>query len=156
MRWCRGYLQILKRYTFKLLGGFFSGRGFSHFDVLMSMSPAFFISVAMVLCNIIGFAAIPFVGKEAFVPALLGAIPSLVGSYFLFFLVGLLTTIYEWDRIRTSTAKKIWFCVTFPVFMATYIPIAACSFFMHAKWKPVKHNPVDENEFNIPHDDGEQ
>jgi len=150
IRWCRGYLQILKRYTFKLLGGFFKGKGFSHFDVLMSMSPAFFISVAMVLCNLVCFAVLPFVDISAFVPMLLAAIPPIVGSYLLFFLIGLLTTIYEWKRIRTSAAKKILYAITFPVFMATYIPIAACSFFMHAKWKPVKHNPVDEKEFNIP------
>ncbi len=149
VRWCRGYLQVLKRYTFKLLGGFFRGKGFSHFDVLMSMSPAFFISVAMVLCNLIGFALIPFVDIAAFLPAIFAVLPSMIGAYLLFFMIGLLTTIYEWDRINTSTFKKIWYSITFPVFMATYIPIAAFSFFVKAKWKPVKHHPVDENDFSM-------
>ncbi len=149
IRWCRGYLQILKRYTKKLLGGFFSGKGFSHFDVLMSMSPAFFISLAMVLCNAIGLIIVPFVDITAIPGALVSCAISAVSAYLLFAMVGLLTTIYEWDRIRTSNAKKIWYCLTFPIFMATYIPIAGCSLFVHAKWKPVKHNPVDESKFEI-------
>jgi len=152
IRWCRGYLQILKNYMFKLIRAFFGGRGFSNFDMLMSMSPAFFISLAMVGCNIVGFILIPFVDPAAFLPSLLAVIPSAIGAYLLFFMVGLLTTVYEWDRIRTSSAKKIWYAVTFPVFMATYIPIAACSMFIKAKWKPVKHNPVDESKFNISQD----
>ena len=156
LRWCRGYLQILKRYTGKLLSAFVRGRGFSNFDVLMSMSPAFFISLAMVLCNVGCLAAALIFEPWAFVSALLTLIPSVAGAYLLFMMVGLLTTIYEWDRIRTTPLKKIWYCLTFPVFMATYIPIAGCSFFVHAKWKPVKHTPVDESEFASAGDGAEQ
>ena len=149
IRWCRGYLQILKRYTKKLLGGFFRGKGFSHFDVLMSMSPAFFISLAMVLCNVVGLTIIPFVDISAFPQAFISVAMSAISAYLLFLMLALLTTIYEWDRIRTSGVKKILYCLTFPIFMATYIPIAGCSLFVHAKWKPVKHNPVDESKFEM-------
>ena len=54
IRWCRGYLQILKRYSFKLIGAFLKGKGFSNYDMLMAMSPAFFISLAAVTTNVVG------------------------------------------------------------------------------------------------------
>ena len=149
IRWCRGYLQILKRYTGRLLGGFFCGRGFSNFDMIMCMSPAFFITVAMLTCNIIGFAIIPFVDMSAFLPALLALAGTAISAYLLFLLVAVLTTVYEWKRIRIPNAKKILYCFTFPIFMATYIIIAACSFFVKPEWKPVKHNPVDEKQFEL-------
>ena len=149
IRWCRGYLQVLRRYTGKLIGGFFRGRGFSHYDMIMCMSPAFFITLTMIACNVIGYLAIPFVDINAFVPALIATIPSILSAYLLFLCVAILTTIYEWKRMRMSNAKKILYCFTFPVFMATYIITAACSLFIKAKWKPVKHNPVKSEEFEL-------
>ncbi len=146
MRWSRGYLQVLKRYALKMLGGFLRGKGFSHFDILMAMSPAFFITVAMSVCNILCFAAIPFVDINAFIPALFSVLPAMIGAYLLFLMLAFLTTIYEWDRINTTAFKKIWYCFTFPVFMATYIPVAACSLFVKAKWKPTKHHPVENDD----------
>ena len=147
IRWCRGYLQILRRYTVKLLGGFFGGKGFSHFDVLMSMSPAFFITVAMMACNIVGFAIIPFVDIQSLLPATVSLAISAISAYFLFLMLAFLTTIYEWHRIHISTLKKIFYCFTFPIFMATYIIIAACSFFIKPEWRPVRHTPIDEEQF---------
>lgn len=149
IRWCRGYLQILKRYTGKLLGGFFRGRGFSHYDMIMCMSPAFFITLAMTACNILGFAVLLCVDIASFVPALLSLAASAASAYLLLLLVAVLTTVYEWKRMRISNLKKILYCFTFPIFMATYIITAACSLFIKAEWKPVKHNPVKEEEFDM-------
>lgn len=142
IRWCRGYLQILRRYTGKLLKGFFSGKGFSHFDLIMCMSPAFFITVAMMACNILGFAIIPFVDIKELLPAAISLVVSAISAYLLFLMVAVLTTVYEWKRMYISTPKKILYCFTFPVFMATYIITAACSLFIKAKWKPIHHNPL--------------
>ena len=149
IRWCRGYLQILKRYTGKLLGGFFRGRGFSHYDMIMCMSPAFFITLAMIACNVLGFAVLLCVDIASFVPALLSLAASVASAYLLFLLVAVLTAVYEWKRMRISNLKKILYCFTFPIFMATYIITAACSLFIKAEWKPVKHNPVKVEEFDV-------
>ena len=44
-RWCKGYIQILKKYGSKLFSAFLCGKGFSNFDMIMAISPAFFISL---------------------------------------------------------------------------------------------------------------
>ena len=144
-RWCRGYLQILRRYTFKLLGAFFRGRGFSNYDMLMAMSPAFFISLAATVINIVCLALVLILEPASFGAAILSVALMLLGSYLLFAIpVGLFTVISEWKRIHTTAAKKIWSVFTFPIFMATYIPIAAASLFGKVEWKPIKHNPIDD------------
>lgn len=154
-RWCRGYLQILRRYTFKLLGAFFKGRGFSNYDMLMAMSPAFFISVAATVINIVCLVLVLILEPAAFGSAILSVALMLLGSYLLFAIpVGLFTVISEWKRIRTTTFKKIWSVFTFPIFMATYIPIAAASLFGKVEWKPIKHNPVEKE--NKPEDEEEK
>ncbi len=149
-RWCRGYLQILKRYGLKLAAAFFKGKGFSNFDMIMSMCPAFFISVAAAAINILAIVLNLILEPEAFLPSLISLVIMGVGSYLLFAAVGFITIATEWGRIRTSSGKKILSALTFPVFMATYIPIAAVSLFSRAEWKPIKHYPVKpDNGINV-------
>ena len=144
-RWCRGYLQILKRYTFKLIGAFFKGKGFSNYDMLMAMSPAFFISVAAVAVNILGLILTLVLDPHAFLGSLISSLALGAGSYLLFALVAFITVLTENKRIHATTWQKISSVLTFPIFMATYIPIAAASLFSGTDWKPIKHNRVDSD-----------
>ncbi len=155
-RWCRGYLQILKRYGLKLTGAFFRGRGFSNFDMIMSMCPAFFITVAAVAVNLIAFVLTLILEPQSILAALMSALIMGIGSYLLFAAIGFIAVATEWRRIHTSPFKKIWSAITFPIFMATYIPIAAASLFSGTDWKPIKHNPVgDDSGIEIPPDAAE-
>lgn len=144
-RWCRGYLQVLKRYTLKLIGAFFKGKGFSNYDMLMAMSPAFFISVAAVATNILGLIATLIFDPDAFLASLFGSLALGVASYLLFALLALLTVITERKRINATKGQMIASIFTFPIFMATYIPIAAVSFFGNTEWKQIKHNRMNES-----------
>lgn len=53
--------------------------------------------------------------------------------------VGLITTLTEWDNIHTTTGKKILYVFTFPLFMLTYIPIAIAAIFRRVEWAPIEH-----------------
>ena len=63
----------------------------------------------------------------------------LLGGYLAVFAIGAITTVTEWRQIRTSTVKKILYCFTFPVFAATFIPIAVTAMFHKVSWKPIAH-----------------
>ena len=143
LRWCRGYLQVLGKYTGKLLWGFIRGKGFSYYDLIMTMSPAFFISLASVLVNIFGLALTLILSPEMFFSSLLSSVALMVGAYLLFAMVSVLTVITERKRIRATVWQRIWAAVTFPVFMATYIPIAAAAIFKKPEWKQIKHKRAD-------------
>lgn len=64
----------------------------------------------------------------------------LMGLYGTVFLLGAVTTVTEWRSIGCSNAKKILYALTFPLFMFTYIPICAASFFARSEWKPIRHD----------------
>ena len=49
--------------------------------------------------------------------------------YLLLFLAGAITTATQWRRIRTSAWKKLLYTFTFPIFMATYVPITIFALF---------------------------
>lgn len=147
-RWCRGYLQVLRDYGLKLIGAFFKGRGFSNFDMLMAISPAFFLSVTAMFVNILGLIIVPFVDMSYFLPTAINVITTLVSAYLLFLLLGIVTTVTEWNRIHTSAPRKIWAIVTFPLFMYTYVPIAAAAMFSGIDWKPIEHHAIDDSDKN--------
>ena len=138
-RWCRGYVEILKNYGGKLILNTLKGKGFSNYDMFMSVCPAFFISLIMSAVNIITFFLVPIFEPERFLWYLISAACVGIASYGLFVFVGAVTLITEWKRINASAFKKILSVFTFPAFMATYIPIAGISLFFRTKWKPIHH-----------------
>ena len=70
-----------------------------------------------------------------------------LGSCFLSFagmmlVLGVITTITEWNHIHAKTSSKIKYIFTFPIFMLQYIPIAVQAVFSKVEWKPITHNVV--------------
>ena len=53
---------------------------------------------------------------------------SMVGSYFVMLLMGLMPLVTEWKRIYCSRAKKIGYLFTFPLFVATFSLAMAVSY----------------------------
>ena len=143
LRWCRGYIQILRGYTGKLLGAFFKGRGFSNYDMLMAMAPAFLISLAIVVVNILGLTLTSIFEPASFMGALFSALVSGVVAYCLFLIVSASAVITERRRISATLGQRISAIFTFPLFMATYIPIIAASMFVKPEWKQIKHKRAD-------------
>ena len=138
-RWCRGYLQILRRYGARLMGAFFRGRGFSNFDMVMSMCPAFFITVGAAAVNLLAWLLAAILEPQSLLSVLMASGSLMIAAYLPFMAVGLVAVITEWGRIRASTLQKLCSVLVFPVFMATYIPIAAISLFRGVEWKPTRH-----------------
>ena len=137
-RWAKGYLQVLGKYGGRMMRAAFKGN-FSCFDMIMSLSPAFFISLVSVAVNLIGAAVAAILHPEQVAPILLGILSTAGTAYLLFFVVSLFTVILEWKRIRTTTAKKLLSAFTTPLFIATYIPISAAALFSRVEWKPIEH-----------------
>lgn len=137
-RWAKGYLQVLARHGGKMLKASLHGN-FSCFDLVMSLSPAFFISLVSLAVNLGAAAVAAIVAPASVLPILLGLLGTALTAYVLFLLVSLCTVILEWKRIRASTAQKILSVFTTPLFIATYIPISASALFSKVEWKPIEH-----------------
>ena len=139
LRWAKGFYQVFKNYGGKLVKGVFKG-SFSCFDMLMTISPAMLLTLISIFVNII---AIPvgIINHSSDLPLLIKTLAhTLVNFYGLFFLLGTITAITEWNQIHCSKPKKILYLFTFPLFMLTYVPIAIVALFRKIEWKPINHS----------------
>ncbi len=139
LRWSKGFLQIIRQYGIKLIKKVFKFKSFSPFDMLMTVSPAFFITVTNFVVNASALIYC-LVANQYYVPqVLLGILFTLLSAYGLLFVVGIITGIGEWNQIHCSTGRKILSFFTFPLFMLTYIPISIQALFVKVEWKPIEH-----------------
>ncbi len=138
MRWCRGNMLVLLRHGGQLAGHFGGKGGASCLDLLMSMAPAILLTVfgtaAGLLATILelsnGGRVLPMMGAAAM---------SFAVPYLLLLVAGAITTATQWRHIRTTAWKKLLYTFTFPLFMATYVPITLCAMFGKVEWKPIEH-----------------
>ena len=139
LRWAKGYLQVLQKYGKSLMGGIVKKRSFSCFDMTMNIMPAVVLTFFSLLFNaimlIIGIA----IHDGSLLILTRSVLEALANSYLFMFIVGIVTGITEWKKIKCSAPRKILSFITFPIFMLTYIPISITAFFKRVEWKPVHH-----------------
>lgn len=139
LRWSKGFYQVFAKYSRRLLKGIFKG-SFSCYDMLMVIAPAMLLTLVSTVVNI---AAVPlgFILDASNLWMLIETlIQAFIGFYIIFYVLGLLTTISEWDQIRCPAFKKMLYTFTFPLFMFTYVPISIIALFKKVKWDPIKHS----------------
>lgn len=137
-RWCKGGLQIFKIYLPSLIKGIFSKRWLSYFDTLMTLTPAYVLSMTAVAVNTLGFIVNILMGQNPL--TLIPEILMLVGiCYFGLIAFSIPITISEWENICASAPKKILYMLTFPLFLFTFIPAAFVALFKKVEWKQISH-----------------
>lgn len=141
MRWAKGYLQVIWKYGLKLTKKSIINLDFSAFDMTMVLMPAVILTVIGIIGNITVSVLSLLAGKGLWV-SFESILEFIRNSYLMMYLVGAITTITEWKNIHTTNIKKILYTFTFPIFMATYIPISFVAFFKKVEWKPIEHNQV--------------
>lgn len=139
LRWSKGFLQVIRNYGIKLISGVLHFKGFSCFDMLMTISPAFFLTVTNFAINTGALIYTLICRQELILPVLAGIAYTVLSAYLLLFVVGIITGISEWDKIYCSTPMKILSFFTFPIFILTYIPISIQALFTKVEWKPIEH-----------------
>lgn len=138
LRWSKGFLQVMRNYGGSLSRQSF--KSFSAFDMLMTIAPAFVITLVAMIVNLSAL-VYAFICNTAFIGIIVNSLVyTILSAYLMLFVVGLLTGITEWKQIRCSTFRKILSFFTFPLFMMTYIPISVQALFVKVEWKPIEHN----------------
>ena len=147
LRWSKGYLQVIQKYSKRLFEGIGEGY-FSYFDMLSTLLSAYGLSVISLIFDVLTFSFL-IATKNNPIPFLSNLLDGALQAYLCMYAIGLLTTITEWKRINISAYRKIGYTFTFPLFMATYIPIAFYALFADVSWKPIKHTVTiaHENSF---------
>lgn len=133
MRWCKGFMQVVNRYGFAMAKNALRGN-FACADILLCNMPMILFSALSLL-----FAAAASIlsGHPA---ALLSTVGTMaLGSYCSLLGMGALAGITEWKHIHAPAGQKIVSFFTFPLYMATYLPIALAACFARVGWTPVRH-----------------
>lgn len=124
LRWSKGYLQVLGKYSNRLFKCTLKGK-FSAFDMLMNITPANVLSWVSIIVNIL--AIVVSIIKSDSVSTILSSLgQSALNLYLTMFF--------------SSNIKKILYTFTFLIFMITYIPISVIAPFTKSEWKPINHN----------------
>ena len=145
LRWSKGFYQVDCKYGLSLIKGCFSPsrKGFSCYDMFMTVAPGMLFTLSAILVNLVVLFAC--MTEPAYIARLVmmestGFIFRTIGAFYIgLLLYGAITMVSEWKQIHLSTAKKLLYTFTFPLFMFTYIPISACALVRRVEWKPIYH-----------------
>ncbi len=141
LRWAKGYYQVIHKYGLKLMAKALFTFDFAAFDMTMVLLPATFLSVFGILSNLT-IVILSLLMKKSLLVTILSLLEFFWNSYLMMYAMGLATTLSEWKQIHAPTYKKILYTFTFPLFLATYIPIAFVALFKKVEWKPIEHTKV--------------
>jgi len=151
MRWSKGFYQVDKGYCAKLFRGIFKNKKgkFGCYDILMTIAPGMLFTVLVALFNLLilaGCLTQPAHVMDKVVSATLGYLGRAAVNFYIGLVIyAVLTVITEWKNIKASWYKKLMYIPMFPLFMATYIPIAVCSLVQKVEWKPIQHYSSNKN-----------
>ncbi|MCD7846192.1 MAG: glycosyltransferase [Oscillospiraceae bacterium] len=143
LRWVKGYMQMLNYYGGRLLRGMFQRGGLVCADMLLAYLPSFIGAALSCLASVtLALWLLTSGGGWAAVAGVLAlGTAQLLGGMLL---LGLYTTVSQRRIIPLSAGEKLGRCLTFPLFMATYLPVAAAAMFVDVGWRPIPHTPVPE------------
>ena len=145
LRWAKGFYQVIAHYGARLWKNIFVSRkkALPCFDMFMTVAPAYLITLLTIMINFVIYAlgffmpnVIDWTIQETTMIAIRN---SLLSFYFMFMLMGTLTLITEWDKIKCPIGKRFLYLFLFPAFLFTYVPISVIALFKKVVWKPVEH-----------------
>lgn len=138
VRWSKGFLQVFRYYGGALIRYAIAERDFSAIDLSIMICPLTVLSVVRFVLGAI-FVACGFVSLQSQLSMtrfwLVTLILSVLGLMFL----ATLTTLLERDKIGATNKELVAYCLSFPVYMLSYIPISFAAIFSKSQWKPIEH-----------------
>lgn len=143
-RWAKGMFQVFRKYGKGMFREMFRGR-FVCYDMAMTSLPAFVVSCITLLCNVLlGIVAgLWFKTTGVIYPLLIASLFFFLFVYVLVYFWGVVTVWTERKNIYCSKKKLFLYTLTFPIFLATFLPCTLSAFFTkQVKWEPIHHTVV--------------
>ena len=140
LRWCKGGLQIYKKYCAALFKGLFSKKFLSFFDMTMCLNAAYLLSLTAVIVNVVADIIILAMGCDDILGLVFTQAWMVIMAYFMLMVFSLMITFSEWKYIRASGFKKIFYAFTFPLFLYSFVPAAFVAVFKKVEWKQIAHS----------------
>ncbi|RSX58773.1 glycosyltransferase family 2 protein [Bifidobacterium samirii] len=138
LRWSKGFLQVFRYYGPALIKRAVRERDFSAVDFTLLLCPFTVLAVIRVIMGVL-FAAFGFVTWQSQLSWAGGWTSSLVTAVVTMMALAALTIIVERDQIGATNKELFAYVLSFPIYMASYIPISFQAIFAKAQWKPIAH-----------------
>ena len=145
MRWTKGFYQVFFTYGKHLVKSTFRYHRFAAYDMFMTIAPGMLLSLISMLANVtflvVGGLSHGFLATEVEMQACAASlIMTFAMMYQTFFILALLTTIFEYKHIHCAQKwRLVTNLFTFPIFMFSYIPITVAALFLKVDWVPTQH-----------------
>lgn len=147
-RWLKGYYQCIGSFCVKFFKRLiFKKDKFTSFDMFVSYFPLPLIGfswmlIYTVLANILWYFKYPAdFFRISYQSPFWGLIIMLISAYLFLVLYGGLLLFLERKLIKKcGFFKKIYFCLMWPIFLSTFIPLIYISLFTKPKWMPTQHS----------------
>lgn len=136
-RWVQGGIQVSVRYGKALAKGFLRG-GRKGYSCLEAATLSLWGFGTGVLCGILALLAAAL--QSGFPGALQWFLGTLLYGYCFSFLIGAMTLIMAWRRIRATLLQKLLSLIAFPLYTLSYAPIAVTALFRKFHWPPIEHS----------------
>ncbi|BDR55041.1 N-acetylglucosaminyltransferase [Bombiscardovia apis] len=138
LRWSKGFLQVFRYYGPSLIRRAVQERDFSAVDLTILICPLTVLSLIRFVFGIL-FSTFGFVTWSSQIGSLTNM--TVLGSIGILTLMGLaaLTVVAERDKIGASNKELLAYCLSFPIFMLSYVPISFQAIFSNPGWKPIEH-----------------
>ncbi|MFD0705456.1 glycosyltransferase family 2 protein [Alloscardovia venturai] len=138
VRWSKGFLQVFRYYGKVMLQWAIKERDFSAIDVTLMVCPFMVISVARFVLGII-YAALGYISWYSIVQDASGWVRSIIWAVVGMIALAGLSAFMERDKLNATTPELIAYTFSFPIYMASYVPIAFVALFAKSQWKPIAH-----------------
>ncbi|KFI46982.1 Glycosyltransferase, catalytic subunit of cellulose synthase and poly-beta-1,6-N-acetylglucosamine synthase [Bifidobacterium bohemicum] len=139
LRWSKGFLQVFRYYGPQLMRRAVRERDFSAIDLTLLICPFTVIGTLRVVLGLL-FVLLGFVSLSSQLNALgrllAGGVIALLGMMAL----AALTVVAERGHVGASNKELFAYVLSFPIYMASYIPISFQAIFSKAQWKPIQHH----------------
>ncbi len=167
MRWTKGFYQVFFTYGKHLVKSTFRYHRFAAYDMFMTIAPGMLLSIISILFNtiIIVLAATGVMSTGVAIASSVTSVVFCLCNYIVFmfvfgemqacaaslimtfammyqtfFILALLTTIFEYKHIHCAQKwRLVTNLFTFPIFMFSYIPITVAALFLKVDWVPTQH-----------------
>jgi cellulose synthase/poly-beta-1,6-N-acetylglucosamine synthase-like glycosyltransferase len=138
LRWSKGFLQVFWHYAPALLKASIKDHNLSYLDLTLLMFPWMFVTLVRFLLGAL-YASLGFVSWASQFDSFIGmALGCLYGSIGLM-TIAILTVFAERHKIGATNKELVAYCLSFPVFILSYVPISLVAIFSKTEWRPIEH-----------------
>ena len=138
VRWSKGFLQVFRYYGLELIKYAIRERDFSAVDLSLMICPLTLVTIIRIVLGLI-FAVCGFVTWQSQLGIMRVWGLALVESLLTLMLLAAITSIFERDKIGATNRELVAYCLSFPVYMLSYVPISFVAIFSKPEWKPIAH-----------------